>query len=138
MAAVSSSVVVVVTHPGAILLPWAHKVAAIVCMTVPGQEAGNAAADVLFGAVNPSGRLPITMPFGDNDMQMTHEQVRLLLRARDLLFLCNILFLPPLLVARPTLRRGRTLSLSASRARTPRSSTLATDGAPTTAARPRL
>jgi beta-glucosidase len=72
---VSKNVVVVVTHPGAILLPWAHRVAAIICMTVPGQEAGNAAADVLFGRVNPSGRLPITMPFGDNDMNMTHEQV---------------------------------------------------------------
>jgi hypothetical protein len=75
VAEVSSNVVVVVTHPGAILLPWADRVAAILCMTVPGQEAGNAAADILFGSVSPSGRLPITLPFGDNDMKMTHEQV---------------------------------------------------------------
>jgi beta-glucosidase len=75
VAEVSKNVVVVVTHPGAILLPWAPRVAAIVCMTVPGQEAGNAAADILFGRVNPSGRLPITLPFGNNDMRMTHEQV---------------------------------------------------------------
>ena len=75
LADVSKNMVVVVTHPGAILLPWAHRVAAIVCMTLPGQEAGNAAADVLFGGVNPSGRFPVSMPFTDNDMNMTQEQV---------------------------------------------------------------
>jgi len=55
-------VMVWMRRPGAVLMPWADKVAAIVMQFMPGQEAGNALADVLFGLVNPSGRTPLTMP----------------------------------------------------------------------------
>ena len=48
--------------PGAILTPWADAVAGAVLMVMPGQEEGNAIADVLWGDVNPSGRLPVTLP----------------------------------------------------------------------------
>ena len=66
--------VVVVTSPGAVILPWSGDVKGIVAMFMPGQEMGNAAADVLFGTVNPSGRLPLTFPNGENDQRMTKQQ----------------------------------------------------------------
>lgn len=54
--------VVVVKTGSAVLMPWSDQVPAIVEAWYPGEEDGNAVADVLFGAVNPSGRLPVTFP----------------------------------------------------------------------------
>ena len=52
---------VVVLNSGApVLMPWADKVPAIVEAWFGGQEAGNALAELLFGDVNPAGKLPVT------------------------------------------------------------------------------
>lgn len=72
--AVQRNTVAVVLCPGAVLMPWANASSAIVALFMPGQEAGNAIADVLFGDVNPSGRLPLTMPNKENEIGFTQEQ----------------------------------------------------------------
>jgi len=55
--------VAVVLHTGApVLLPFYNKVQAILCAYLGGQAVGGAAVDLLFGAVNPSGKLPETWP----------------------------------------------------------------------------
>jgi beta-glucosidase len=54
---------IVVNSTGvAVAMPWLPKVSAVLQAWFPGQEAGNAIADVLSGAVNPSGKLPISWP----------------------------------------------------------------------------
>jgi len=54
---------IVVNQSGApVTMPWADRVPAILQAWYQGQEAGNALADVLFGFVNPSGKLPTTFP----------------------------------------------------------------------------
>ncbi len=54
---------VVVVNAGApVLLPWADEVPAVLVAWFPGQEFGNALADVLLGAAEAGGRLPTTWP----------------------------------------------------------------------------
>jgi beta-glucosidase len=62
VAAANPRTVVVLQTGGPVEMPWAEDVAAIVQAWYPGQEAGNAIADVLLGLVEPTGRLPQTFP----------------------------------------------------------------------------
>lgn len=54
--------VVVLQTGGPVEMPWLAEVAAVLQAWYPGQEAGNAIADVLTGAAEPGGRLPQTFP----------------------------------------------------------------------------
>lgn len=62
VAAANPRTVVVVNAGSPVELPWADDVAAVLLTWFPGQEAGHALADVLFGAAEPGGRLPTTWP----------------------------------------------------------------------------
>jgi beta-glucosidase len=62
LTAVNRNVVVVLETGNPVTMPWVNDVRAIVQAWYPGQEGGQAIAEVLTGRVNPSGRLPITFP----------------------------------------------------------------------------
>jgi beta-glucosidase len=59
--------IVVVESGNPVLMPWKDQVSAIVEAWYPGEGGGRAIANVLFGSVNPSGKLPVTFPANDQD-----------------------------------------------------------------------
>jgi beta-glucosidase len=60
------TIVVIMTGQG-VTMPWLASVPAVLQAWYPGQEQGNAIARVLFGDVNPSGKLPVTFPRSISD-----------------------------------------------------------------------
>ncbi len=62
VAAANKNTVVVLNTGSPITMPWLERVAAVLQAWYPGQECGNAIADVLFGDTTPSGKLPQTFP----------------------------------------------------------------------------
>ncbi|KAI1119900.1 glycoside hydrolase superfamily [Nemania abortiva] len=74
---------VVVTHSvGINTMPWAThpNVKAIIAASLPGEQTGNSIVDVLWGDVNPSGRLTFTIPATEEDydfpvVNLTSEEV---------------------------------------------------------------
>lgn len=62
LAEANPNLAVVFVSGNAVAMPWIDRVPAVLEAWYSGSEAGNALADVLFGAVNPSGKLPFTFP----------------------------------------------------------------------------
>jgi beta-glucosidase len=62
VAAVNPDTVVVLNTGSAVTMPWLGQVKGVIEAWYPGQNDGNAIAAVLFGDVNPSGKLPVTFP----------------------------------------------------------------------------
>lgn len=75
VAAANPRTVVVLQTGGPVEMPWLADVAAVLEAWYPGQEAGNAIADVLTGKAEPGGRLPQSFPVKWND-NPTHSQDR--------------------------------------------------------------
>ena len=74
LAAVNKNLVVVNISGSPVSMPWADEVDAIVQGWYGGTETGNALADVLSGKVNPSGRMPFTVPFKYEDGPIKTER----------------------------------------------------------------
>lgn len=65
--------IVVLKSGSAVLMPWLSDVPAVLEAWYPGEEDGNAVADVLFGKVNPSGKLPLTFPRSVKDTLASNQ-----------------------------------------------------------------
>ncbi len=74
VAATGKPVVVVLIGGSAITMNnWIDETDAIVAAWYPGDEGGNAVADVLFGDYNPAGRLPITFPIHESQLPLYYN-----------------------------------------------------------------
>jgi beta-glucosidase len=71
--AANPNTIVVVENGGPVSMPWAGKVKGIVEIWYPGIGGAQALANVLFGEVNPSGKLPVT--FAKDDAQLPHPEI---------------------------------------------------------------
>lgn len=68
-AAANKNCVVVLEGGSAITMEsWLDDAAAVIMAWYPGMEGGNALADILFGHVNPSGKLPLTIPRSEEQL----------------------------------------------------------------------
>ena len=67
LAEVNPNLTVVIISGNAVAMPWIEKVPSVLLGWYGGSEAGRAVADILFGDVNPSGKLPFTFPVNLED-----------------------------------------------------------------------
>jgi beta-glucosidase len=68
VAAANARTIVVLEHGSPVLMPWIDHVEAVLATWYPGIQGGQAIANILFGEVNPSGKLPITFPRSEADL----------------------------------------------------------------------
>ncbi len=68
VAAANPHTIVVLETGGPVTMPWLGNVAAVLEAWYPGIRGGQAIANILFGKVNPSGKLPVTFPKSEADL----------------------------------------------------------------------
>jgi beta-glucosidase len=68
LAEANANTVVVLETGGPVTMPWLDKVGAVIEAWYSGNRGANAIARVLFGKVNPSGRLPVTFPQSESQL----------------------------------------------------------------------
>ncbi|HEV2425416.1 MAG TPA: glycoside hydrolase family 3 C-terminal domain-containing protein [Terriglobia bacterium] len=68
VAAANPHTIVVLETGGAVTMPWVDHVSAILESWYPGIRGAQAIADILFGHVNPSAKLPLTFPGSEADL----------------------------------------------------------------------
>jgi len=68
VAAANPHCIVVLQNGGPLTMPWADKVSAIVEAWYPGIRGSESVANIIFGDVNPSGKLPVTFPKSAADL----------------------------------------------------------------------
>ena len=68
VAAANAHTVVVLENGDPVLMPWLINVQAVLESWYPGQRGGEAIANILFGDINPSGKLPISFPKSEADL----------------------------------------------------------------------
>jgi beta-glucosidase len=76
VAAANKRTIVVLETGGPVLTPWRGKVAGLLEAWYPGQEGGTAIARVLFGNVDPGGRLPATFPRSEADLPTAGDPMK--------------------------------------------------------------
>jgi beta-glucosidase len=68
VAAANPHTIVVLETGGPVTMPWIDRVSAVLEAWYPGIRGSEALANILFGDVNPSGKLPLTFPRNEGDL----------------------------------------------------------------------
>ena len=74
VSATGKPIVVILVSGGAVTMSsWLERAGAVLHAWFPGEEGGNAVADVLFGDYTPAGRLPMTFPVSEGQLPLYYN-----------------------------------------------------------------
>jgi beta-glucosidase len=72
-AAGKPTIVVLIGGSAIAMSPWIDRVGAVIDSWYPGEQGGLAVADILFGTVNPAGRLPVTFAMSEGQLPLSYD-----------------------------------------------------------------